>query len=736
MSSEKSSENVRKRYVQTSLFSCPGFSALQPQVPPPERVQDPAFRCEKEGCPSYGRTFGRKTEYTNHLASKAHRRERHSEAASENVKEEELGYDADNEGTTSIPPPATKKPRHQYAMTVKNKVLNAIRAEAVERGTMEGVLTAVATRFRYSKQRVSDWWRQRDSICDLLQPIARTAAVTPGQQPMQVKRRLSRLPSRRSGAFPACEQETIDKFHIARNSGTRITRLWFTTTMKMVLAATAGMAAAEAFLGSRGWLQNLCRRFNIVWRRRTNSKNKTAEERFPSIQRWLARLLRRLARNAKECTWGRWELHARWNVDQVPISIDSGGGQTYDVMGKRTVMVRGRKNASRDLARFCTCQLLVRLDGGAAYMTVLFRGTGARLSIAERRAYHPDVRVHFQKKAYYDNIECDRWVSEDLPDHLKGHSGPHLLFLDNLAGHTTDSFNDGLKQVGVKRHFFVGGCTDICQPIDAGVGNFIQHAFQRSRDAWLAIEGNSSLWFSGIGVSQLRILCTQWLAGALQELRSKPEIVLSAATRTGCAMRPHCPGEGVKLQGLEGKQVDYNDVGSSYVDNSDSDAEPGVDMGDSDSGAEDYGRGADSQDDESLVSAPSGTSSDEGYCLEDVDPTFLIPVGCEKLEAPQQLADAIGSRILVKVAAPKRRGGRFRAEEDVKDWWSGRVVCDTRSTIYTEMRRLGHTLVVEFDEVYRSCGYEGEVPAKQSFYLYLENYGNSWVLYQKLSQRA
>eukprot|EP00918_Siedleckia_nematoides_P035556 GHVU01077242.1.p3 GENE.GHVU01077242.1~~GHVU01077242.1.p3 ORF type:complete len:179 (+),score=28.18 GHVU01077242.1:47-538(+) len=152
----------------------------------------------------------------------------------------------------------------------------------------------------------------------------------------------------------------------------------------------------------------------------------------------------------------------------------------------------------------------------------------------------------------------------------------------------------------------------------------------------------------------------------------------------------------------------------------------------SDSDEEYYGRGSDSDAAESLASAISEASCDEGLELEDIDPTCLIPHGFGGAEAPEQLADAIGKRVLVKVTTPKGRTQRGKVDDVVTDWWSGKVVSDVRGKAYAEMRNLGHTLVVEFDPVYRSCGYAGDTPARKSFDLYKENYGKRWLLYHKL----
>eukprot|EP00918_Siedleckia_nematoides_P106849 GHVU01233063.1.p1 GENE.GHVU01233063.1~~GHVU01233063.1.p1 ORF type:complete len:185 (+),score=12.05 GHVU01233063.1:371-925(+) len=172
--------------------------------------------------------------------------------------------------------------------------------------------------------------------------------------------------------------------------------------MKDIIGESNNEEVKRSFKSSKGWRQNLCRRYRIVWRRRTNAKNRTALE--------------------------RWTLKQRWNVDQIPISLDAGVDNSYNEIGGKTVAIRGRKNAHKSFTRLCTCQLIVRLDGEVVEIVVVFRGTGKTIAISERQAYHPSIRVHFQPKGYYDNEEFLRWATDDLPTYMEGQSGPHLLF--------------------------------------------------------------------------------------------------------------------------------------------------------------------------------------------------------------------------------------------------------------------------------------------------------------------
>eukprot|EP00918_Siedleckia_nematoides_P036024 GHVU01078320.1.p1 GENE.GHVU01078320.1~~GHVU01078320.1.p1 ORF type:complete len:174 (+),score=7.29 GHVU01078320.1:294-815(+) len=130
------------RRVQGTLLSYLGLS-------PPDAAQPTGFVCEKPDCPLFGKAFGRKTELTNHLRSKEH-------------------------GTPSVkrPPPATevsgcpipKKPRHQYSLSFKRRVIDAFQALSAERGSVAGVMTSIADRYHVEKQRVSDWWKDRERV--------------------------------------------------------------------------------------------------------------------------------------------------------------------------------------------------------------------------------------------------------------------------------------------------------------------------------------------------------------------------------------------------------------------------------------------------------------------------------------------------------------------------------------------------------------------------------------------
>ena len=50
---------------------------------------------------------------------------------------------------------------------------------------------------------------------------------------------------------------------------------------------------------------------------------------------------------------------------------------------------------------------------------VIFPGTGARISKAEKAQWDPDVHVMFQKKAWADTAICKQWLLEVFLPHRR-----------------------------------------------------------------------------------------------------------------------------------------------------------------------------------------------------------------------------------------------------------------------------------------------------------------------------
>ena len=71
--------------------------------------------------------------------------------------------------------------------------------------------------------------------------------------------------------------------------------------------------------------------------------------------------------------------------------------------------------------------------------TIIFRGTGKRISKLERDSNDKNVIVMFQPNAWADTDLCQKWVSDCLPK-LVTVQEENSLFCDNLGGQTSLPF--------------------------------------------------------------------------------------------------------------------------------------------------------------------------------------------------------------------------------------------------------------------------------------------------------
>ena len=60
-------------------------------------------------------------------------------------------------------------------------------------------------------------------------------------------------------------------------------------------------------------------------------------------------------------------------------------------------------------------------------ITIIFRGTGTRISKEERKRWHPQCVVMFQKKAWFDRLTVQEWLRRYFKVSHQPHPPPSLL---------------------------------------------------------------------------------------------------------------------------------------------------------------------------------------------------------------------------------------------------------------------------------------------------------------------
>ena len=191
-------------------------------------------------------------------------------------------------------------------------------------------------------------------------------------------------------------------------------------------------------------------------------------------------------------------------------------------------------------------------------ISVIFRGTGKRISPVEKDAYHKNVDVFFQENAWADQKFCMEWAQRSYRKSLmRGRS--HLpqersiLLMDNLHAQTTDAFKEFLSErCNTLAWYFPANNTDEVQPVDAGVGRMLKVEVGRQLDIWLGQADNLEKWESNkLTASDRRVLITQWVGPAMDIVDNRPDYRFRLFEKCGMAMTVGGSGdERITLEGL------------------------------------------------------------------------------------------------------------------------------------------------------------------------------------------
>jgi hypothetical protein len=440
------------------------------------------------------------------------------------------------------------------ALSLKLQVVDEYRLRQRQKagGHCCAPLQETATQFNVHKSLVSKWAAQED---ELRRVLTQTSAV-----------RFSLHPGSKC-RFPLAEADTYTACKEHRTNGLRVTARFLRVAMRRSILEHYGEVAAASFRASHRWLQAFARRHRLSLRRKTNSKHMPIESRLAKCKRWHARFRRRLRRESSTTaplheTWGRWLPQDRISIDQVPCNLREGDGRTYAEVGSKRVWLVGCKQD--DGKRFCTLQVAARCANGSpnlprhgqARLLVIFRGTGKRISPEEREAWHPDVWVRFQKKAWADEALCEDYALIEMAEitaaaRLAGRES--VAIFDNLHGQTTETHLRNLARNRCKRHLLPSNTTDELQLVDAGVGHALKTEMAHLHDDWLSKDGNLELWTTATNFPawRKRVLVT-WLAAQAWENVCRRFDFEAAATRLG--MRMTIDGSGdelIQMQGVE-----------------------------------------------------------------------------------------------------------------------------------------------------------------------------------------
>ena len=217
------------------------------------------------------------------------------------------------------------------------------------------------------------------------------------------------------------------------------------------------------------------------------------------MKQWHTTTRERLIRTAANsdtfsAKWESFTPENRLNVDQTPCPFAFNTKRTYHLFEKGTDQHKEKVWISQPGSgldkRQCTLQVCFRPSGPQPKLAIIFRGAGKRITDDEVQAWHPDVDVYFQEKAWADTkFSCD-WVRKTLsqatPDESK-----FVIFCDNLTAQCTDEFKNEVSAVKGVAWYGLPSATDLWQPVDCGCGELLKVLMSQHHNRWLDDDDNA-----------------------------------------------------------------------------------------------------------------------------------------------------------------------------------------------------------------------------------------------------
>ena len=368
--------------------------------------------------------------------------------------------------------------------------------------------------------------------------------------PKNAKGRRRVTNSNKKSPYHDMESELYSKFVTMRRSGRKVSASYIRIEGKKIFDRLKSENPAKwmgmEFKGTYGWMRRFIKRKNIKFRKRKCGKEKTAEECVEAFEDFLERVRFDFLNPRdgdgdlmRESIWGRFPPELRYNMDQVPLPFVNGQDETFTMEDDDVVNLKCPKESLRK--RQFTMHLVFNAgtgDKGHGWCDLVCRGTGRRISMGERELWHEDVRVFWQKKAWVDKYVIRdlavRFVDFKIQKH--GVEKWVILFCDNLSAHLDEEVKLIFGNGKVFLCYFPPNMTNMVQPIDAGLGRSVRIKIGHALDEWLMEEENLEKWESKMSASERRIVTTQFIGKAMNEVMSteNTEMRRRAFEKTGC----------------------------------------------------------------------------------------------------------------------------------------------------------------------------------------------------------
>ena len=192
------------------------------------------------------------------------------------------------------------------------------------------------------------------------------------------------------------------------------------------------------------------------------------------------------------------------NMDQTPYDPKDSDGRTLAKKGSKTV---NSKKVKTSVGRITAC-LSVCADGSKLPPLIVYKGTPGGTIEREFKDFPKESKYAVQPNAWADERVTLQWVDEVLKPYVATAPPgvvPYLL-LDKYKCHHQGTVSNAIENLGVEWDIIPGGCTELIQPIDVGVGRPWKHRIRHWMEDYMMDRDNSER----IAPKDMRKLIAEW----------------------------------------------------------------------------------------------------------------------------------------------------------------------------------------------------------------------------------
>ena len=433
--------------------------------------------------------------------------------------------------------------RRSYTVAFKCQILLEL-SQLEETGTFFPQTILRLAHTGLTAKNISDWHSKRDYLFTLrAQGYGRNRRVR-----QQVK-----------GLFSDCEDQVYMLFFVRRTiHGFKTGDSWLCRRMKEELEKQKPTGWQDHKNPSNGWVTKFKRRYCVTEQARTNKASIPVWVRVSDCKAfhvyWLIYIQRSHPQNCP--IYGRFPASHIFYSDHIPVSFINNAKRSLNMIGK-PCFIKQPHGSGLEKRLATIWMTLCAGPNQLKRITVILRGTGARLTHAEQMVYQNIsnyVRVLFQPAAWADEQVSLIWL-DDFDAETLTFPFQRCMGMDKHGAQMTIAFRSSMSQKNIFGCYIPAPNTDLLAPVDHHAGIKLKNRMGEFYHAEL--EDNDATWCNppdagGLHDWQKRVKVVMWAAAAWQELRQDYTFIKSTFVSTGWLIaKDGSENHLIKLKGID-----------------------------------------------------------------------------------------------------------------------------------------------------------------------------------------